>query len=744
MAEVKEQHDGGGGDDAARWAGKRVVGIDLGTTNSCVAWWRTGPGQNPGVEVLADERQDDKRTLPSVVAFDSNYGTAGNRAPLVGWAAARLPQRICHAKRLIGRTFQSLSGEDKARLPFEVQKAYEDGDEKGGGESLRIVVQHGKAKLSLLPEDVSGLVLSQLKDVAERALTARGVAKEEGGVGSVAVTHAVVTVPAYFDHMQRLKTKAAAMLAGFEDVELLSEPTAAALAYGLDVAGTKKALVFDLGGGTFDVTLMDIKDRALTVLATRGDTSLGGVDVDTLVMDWCAAEFKRRRQRRGSDNSGGAEEKQGKKRGDDEDDDEGDAASQQKIADLKELLAATGLAVVDFAAACERAKIALTTESATEIRLPLVPSDGSGNSGSSNNNNNNNNNNNSGNSGNSPSSSSASFVCKLTRERLDGMCRSTIFARCMAVVAGVLEDAGVAAADVDEVVPVGGATRMPLLRTMLKEAFPACPDLCTALNPDEVVAEGAAVRAALLGGVGDDLIADVMMMDAVPQSFGVHVGGDAFEPVILRNAAVPAKATKTFRTAVDGQPGVTVEVYEGDSDLCSENRKLAVFNFWIPRPDRGKAGEVEVEVTFDFDESGLLRVSTTSESERLCGAPDGGRGKPGGGGSGGSSSPFAWLFGGGGGGGGGDGDGSTPLIWLVFYLVLLIGLFLWARVHFGEELSTLSNTPDAAAGPVDGVLNFGPKLTGEEMRGGGGGSVDPAAAAAAAAVGLGDDDEFLL
>ena len=230
--------------------------------------------------------------------------------------------------------------------------------------------------------------------------------------------------------------------------------------------------------------------------------------------------------------------------------------------------------------------------------------------------------------------------------------------RCMDIVGDVLTDAGVAATEVDEVIPVGGATRMPLLRTMLEEMFVGT-ELCTSMNPDEVVAEGAAVRAAVLCGVEDEILKDVLMLDVVPQAFGLGAADGTFETLIERNSRIPAKATRTFRTFEDGQRGVTVDVYEGEAATVDGNRKLGSFDFFIPREDRGKAGEVEVEVTFSFDESGLLRVSTATESERLFGE----------GGKDGSKAGAASLM---------------SSMWLSFYLVLLVALWMWARLHFAD------------------------------------------------------------
>jgi molecular chaperone DnaK len=480
----------------------KVIGIDLGTTNSCVAVME---GSTPKVI----ENAEGARTTPSQVAF------AKDKERLIGQPAKRQavtnPENTIFAvKRLIGRRFDDpMTQKDMGLVPYKITRG-PNGDAwvNAGGQDYS-------------PSQISAFILQKMKETAEAYLGEK-------------VTQAVITVPAYFNDAQRQATKDAGQIAGLEVLRIINEPTAAALAYGLDKNTNKTIAVYDLGGGTFDVSILEIGDGVFEVKSTNGDTFLGGEDFDAKIVEWLADSFKK---------SEGIDLR-------------GDRLALQR---LKE--------------GAERAKIELSAAASTEINLPFITADATG---------------------------PKHLVVTLTRAKLEELVHDLID-RTRGPCQKALEDAGLKPADIAEVVLVGGQTRMPAVREFVKQVFGK--EGHTGVNPDEVVAIGAAIQAGVLQGD----VKDVLLLDVTPLSLGIETLGGVFTRMIDRNTTIPTKKTQTYSTADDNQNAVTISVYQGEREMARDNKSLGQFNLeGIPPAPRGIP---QIEVTFDIDANGIVNVS---------------------------------------------------------------------------------------------------------------------------------------
>jgi molecular chaperone DnaK len=478
----------------------KIIGIDLGTTNSVVAVMEGG-----GPVVITNE--EGGRTTPSVVAFTKD----GNR--LVGQVAKRQavtnPENTLYSiKRFIGRRYDEVQEEIK-QVPFKVEKA-PNGD-------VRVVAQ-GK---QYSPPEISAMVLQKLKKAAEDYLGTK-------------VNKAVITVPAYFNDAQRQATKDAGKIAGLEVMRIVNEPTAAALAYGLDKKKDETIAVFDFGGGTFDISILEVGEGVVEVKSTNGDTHLGGDDVDEALIKWIIDEFKK---------------------------DQGIDLTSDKMAlqRLKE--------------AAEKAKIELSSAMETEINLPFITADASG---------------------------PKHLVMKLTRAKFEQLAEP-ILKRLMPPVEQALKDAGLEKNQIDEVVLVGGSTRIPKVQEMVRQFFGKEPN--KSVNPDEVVALGAAVQAGVLGGEKTD----ILLLDVTPLTLGIETLGGVMTPMIPRNTTIPTRKSEIFSTASDNQTSVEVHVLQGERPMAADNKTLGKFHLvGIPPAPRGVP---QIEVTFDIDANGIVNVS---------------------------------------------------------------------------------------------------------------------------------------
>ncbi|MEN9240616.1 MAG: molecular chaperone DnaK, partial [Thermostichales cyanobacterium SZTDM-1c_bins_54] len=492
----------------------KVVGIDLGTTNSVVAVMEGGqPVVIPNAEGM--------RTTPSVVAFSKD----GER--LVGQMARRQavlnPDNTFYSvKRFIGRRYKELN-------PQSLQVAYKVVEDERGNVKIRAP----RLNKEFAPEEISAMVLRKLVDDASRYL-------------GQPVTQAVITVPAYFNDSQRQATKDAGKIAGLEVLRIINEPTAASLAYGLDRRNNETILVFDLGGGTFDVSILEVGDGVFEVKATSGDTQLGGDDFDKKIVDWLAEQFKK-----------------------------------QEGVDLRN----DRQALQRLTEAAEKAKIELSSVAETNINLPFITATSEG---------------------------PKHLDLKLSRAQFENIC-ADLFDRCRGPVEQALRDAKLTKADINEVVLVGGSTRIPAIKQLVRDLLGKEPN--ESVNPDEVVAVGAAIQAGVLAGE----VKDVLLLDVTPLSLGVETLGGVATKLIPRNTTIPTRKSEIFSTAEDGQTSVEIHVIQGEREFARDNKSLGRFKLdGIPPAPRGVP---QIEVTFDIDANGLLNVSAkdkgTGKEQRI-------------------------------------------------------------------------------------------------------------------------------
>ena len=485
----------------------KIIGIDLGTTNSCVAVFE-------GNEPVVITNSEGKRTTPSIVAFDNN-GERKIGDPAKRQAVTNPQRTIFSIKRFMGENWEQVSKEI-SRVPY------------------KVVNENNMPRVDIdgrlyTPQEISAMVLQKMKKTAEEYLGQE-------------VTEAVITVPAYFSDSQRQATKEAGQIAGLEVKRIVNEPTAAALAYGIDKANKDmKIAVFDLGGGTFDISILEFGGGVFEVLSTNGDTHLGGDDFDQVIIDWLASEFKT-----------------------------------EEGADLK----ADPMALQRLKEAAEKAKIELSSTTSTEINLPYITA---------------------------VNGMPKHLVKTLTRAKFESLAHSLIQA-CLEPCKKAMSDAGLNNADIDEVILVGGSTRIPAVQQVVEEFFGKAPS--KGVNPDEVVAVGAAIQGAILnkeGGVGD-----IVLLDVTPLSMGIETLGGVMTKLIEANTTIPCKKSEAFSTAADNQTEVTIHVLQGERPMANQNKSIGQFNLTGIAPAR--RGIPQIEVTFDIDANGILKVSAKDKA----------------------------------------------------------------------------------------------------------------------------------